>query len=48
MAKSNNQQGDRKMTVRKSMLGLTVVCALLFSAFTAANASAAEGTTFRF
>jgi hypothetical protein len=33
------------MTVRKSMLGLTVVCALLFGAFAAANASAAEGTT---
>ena len=32
------------MTLRKSMLGLTMVCALLLSAFAAANASA-EGTT---
>jgi hypothetical protein len=34
------------MTARRSIVGLTVLCALAFSAFAAANASAAGTTTF--
>ena len=34
------------MTMRKTMFGVATVCALLFSAFAAANASAAGTTTF--